>query len=195
MCWPLQRGRTYGVAFLPVPTDGSNRLVSSAEAATEQRQPVIIPYRQIYSHLGDDAEAVIHRLSLSFYQSIWDLPVGSNFRSMFTQSISSPQEAADNQSRWLIETWGGPKQYTDKNGPGKYPKRALAKHSSKMRMNIDNARLWLQHMNIAMAMQPAEYPTEVRRSVSLYWVHFFAMFPFSESEREEIRRLALAGHY
>mmetsp|Transcript_29477 Transcript_29477/g.65366 ORF Transcript_29477/g.65366 Transcript_29477/m.65366 type:complete len:368 (+) Transcript_29477:31-1134(+) len=194
MCWPLQRGRTYGVAFLPVSTDGSYRLISSTQSATEQRRPVI-PFRQIYSHLGDDAETIIRRLSLSFYQSIWDLPAddsASNFRSIFTQSISSPQEAAVNQANWLSETWGGPRQYTAKNGLGKYPKKALAKHSSIHRMNIHNAKQWLQHMNGAMSKELGHCPEEVRRSISLYWVHFFAMFPFSDSERSEIRRLAFA---
>mmetsp|Transcript_13618 Transcript_13618/g.27702 ORF Transcript_13618/g.27702 Transcript_13618/m.27702 type:complete len:373 (+) Transcript_13618:31-1149(+) len=194
MCWPLQRGRTYGVAFLPVSTDGSYRLISSTQSATEQRRPVI-PFRQIYSHLGDDAETIIRRLSLSFYQSIWDLPAddsASNFRSIFTQSISSPQEAAVNQANWLSETWGGPRQYTAKNGLGKYPKKALAKHSSIHRMNINNAKQWLQHMNGAMSKELRHCPEEVRWSISLYWVHFFAMFPFSDSERSEIRRLAFA---
>lgn len=145
----------------------------------------------IFALIG--SEDRIHQLSLAFYSRIWKDDDNDDFRSHFTRSVSSPQEAADNQARWLIEIWGGKKRYSQKHGETKLLKRVLAKHSSKRRMSFENAKIWLNHMKAVVSQEFKDCPKEVKNVLGLYWAHFFAFFPFNESERSVIREMTSTG--
>jgi len=53
--------------------------------------------KNIFSFLGENEEQ-IHRLSLAFYLQIWEDKDNPDFRSHFTKSVKSPEEAVDNQA-------------------------------------------------------------------------------------------------
>lgn len=175
--WPLDPGGRYFVDLGGVPSSGD--------------APVTPPcsFRDIYALLGDDAEATVRRLSLEFYRGVWSDESDAEFRSLFVRAVASPEEAADNQARWLMESWGGPTRYTEKYGEGKVLTRTMAKHSSRRRMNFRNAEAWLVHMERAVSKVLGGRPAGVRSVIGLYWAHFFAFFPFSEEERAAIRRI------
>lgn len=168
--WQLKAGNTYKVVY------DSNDV-----------SPCSI--HEIYSFLGENEEQ-IHKMSLAFYTRIWEDDKAPDFQSHFTRSVKSPQEAADNQARWLIEMWGGPQRYTEKDGDGLVERRMLAKHSSKRRMTYGHACTWLDYMQEVVNQVYADNK-EVKLVLGLYWRHFFGFFAMDEEERIGIRKKAL----
>lgn len=145
----------------------------------------------IFSLLGGNEEK-IHKVSKTFYSSIWndDNSSNANFRSHFVHSAKSPEAAADNQARWLIEMWGGPKRYLEKHGHALVGSRMLSRHASPSRMTYAHACTWLKYMNAAVTSVYGDDEL-VKLVLGLYWRHFFGFFPMTEEERIGIRKLAL----
>jgi len=94
--------------------------------------------KNILTFLGENEEQ-IHKLSLAFYLLIWEDKDNPHFRSHFTKSVKSPEEAADNPARWLIEMLGGPPRYAEKHGSGLVGTRMLSLHASPIHMTCTHA--------------------------------------------------------
>jgi len=105
--------------------------------------------KNIFSFLGENEEQ-IHKLSLAFYLQIWEDKDNPDFLSHFNKSVKRPDEAVDNQARWLIEMWGGPSRYTEKHASGLVGTRMLSRHASPSRMTYTHASTWLDYMNAAV---------------------------------------------
>jgi truncated hemoglobin YjbI len=168
--WPVQAGRGYNLVY-----EGSDITPCSI--------------RDIYSFLGGNEEQ-IHNLSLAFYKRIWTDTSNPDFRSHFTSSVKTPEEAADNQARWLIEMWGGPPLYAEKHGGDLVGRRMLSRHASPTRMTFHHACTWLDYMNAAVSEVYGDNK-QVKLVFGLYWRHFFGFFSFTDEERIGIRKKAL----
>jgi len=170
--WPLEAGHHYNVSY-----------------KGDDFSPCSI--KNIFSFLGESEEQ-IHKLSLAFYLQIWEDKDSPDFRSHFTKSVKTPEEAADNQARWFIEMWGGPPRYAEKHGSGLVGTRMLSRHASPSRMTYAHACTWLDYMNAAMTKVYGDNE-KVKIVLGLYWRHFFGFFPMTEEERVGIRKRSLAG--
>ena len=168
--WPMKAGRGYNVVY-----------------KGDDVSPCSI--RDTFSFLGENEEQ-IHKLSLAFYNRIWADESNRDFRLHFTSSVKHPEEAADNQARWLIEMWGGPPRYTEKHDSGLVGRRMLSRHANPARMTFRHACTWLEYMNSAVAEVYGDN-MEVKLVLGLYWRHFFGFFPFTDKERIGIREKAL----
>ena len=177
--FPIQAGNTYQVTY-------TGNTISPCRIG------------DIYAFLGKDDPAKIHQLSLDFYTRIWNDDSCPEFQTLFTKSVTSPQEAADNQACWLVEMLGGPPQYTTKFGNEHdnvlVSRRMLSKHSSKRRMTFVHACTWLDYMNQAIDTVYGN-DQNVKLVLGLYFTHFFGFFPFTENERIGIRKRALGAYY
>ena len=138
--------------------------------------------KDIASGLG--AYERIKRLSLCFYNHIWHLNVDDAFRQHFVRAAEGPEEAADNQSRWLWEMWGGNEpMYSTKHGQGTIFKRMLSRHDVS-RMSLDNACSWLKIMkDVSREVFDDAQDKDLITSISLYWLHFLAFFEYTTEER------------
>lgn len=146
--------------------------------------------KDMFSYLGENEEQ-IRQLSMSFYTRIWKDNANPDFQSHFVRSVKTPEEAADNQARWLIEMWGGPRRYTEKYGSVPVGKRMLSRHSSARRMTFQHACTWLNYMNDSVSEVYGDDNDEVKLLLGLYWRHFFGFFSMSDEERIGIRKRAL----
>jgi hypothetical protein len=65
--------------------------------------------------------------------------------------------------------------------------KVMAKHTSS-RMTPQHAIEWLNIMNQALE---EEFPneTQLKKALELYWLHFYAFFPFSDDDRREFRKV------
>ena len=130
------------------------------------------------------------KLSLTFYNRIWNDSQNDEFRQHFTQNVANPEQAADNQSRWLWEMWGGQEAtYSSKYGKTSVFKRMLSRHD-KSRMSFDNACIWLTHMKeVIMKIYDEDKDKDLINNLSAYWLHFFAFFEYSPVERHHFQRI------
>ena len=146
--------------------------------------------KDISGIIGDFSR--VKELSLAFYKRVWKDPINEEFRQTFIQNSPSIEEAADNQSRWLWEMWGGKNApYTSKHGEGTIFKRMLARHS-KSRMTFDNACTWLHHMKIATKETFEDSNAESQDliiSVFTYLLHFLAFFQYNSKERQKFQSI------
>ena len=127
-------------------------------------------------------------LSQTFYNRVWNDIENDDFRQTFILNSKSVEEAADNQSRWLWEMWGGKEApYTTKHGDGTIFKRMLARHS-KSRMSFDNACIWLKHMKLA-TVEIFEDDHDFIVGVFTYWLHFLAFFQYNSKERQTFQSI------
>ena len=92
-----------------------------------------MPIKQIASRVD---EAAVRRLSVAFYTRVWADVEHDAFRAMFVGSAESAEAAADAQSRWLVEMWGGPKRYSELYGAGSLVTRMLPKHRLGVRLRL-----------------------------------------------------------
>ena len=153
----------------------------------------LVPIKGLAAAVGDPR--VIEQLSLNFYRRVWGDEADPAFRGAFQGSAGSAEEAADNQSRWLTEMWGGEALYAAKHGDGALLKRMLPKHSA-ARMTPRFCERWLRHMRAAAAEvlgargTGAAGEAELRDTVARYWLHFFGFFEMSAADRRALRELA-----
>jgi hypothetical protein len=67
--------------------------------------------------------------------------------------------------------------------------KVMAKHTSS-RMTREHAVAWLMIMNRALEEEfPHEY--KLRSCLSLYWLHFYGFFPFTDDDRREFRMVVM----
>jgi hypothetical protein len=59
-------------------------------------------------------------------------------------------------------------------------------------MTLEHSLTWLRLMKQALDEEFSDDP-KVKDAMGIYWLHFYAMFPFSDEERQEFRKLIL-GH-
>ena len=146
--------------------------------------------KEISGIIGDFSR--VKELSLAFYNRVWNDNENEEFKQTFVLNSPSMEEAADNQSRWLWEMWGGKNApYTTKHGEGTIFKRMLARHS-KSRMTFNNACMWLNHMKIATVETFEDSQIESQDliiSVLTYWLHFLAFFQYNSKERQTFQSI------
>ena len=133
----------------------------------------------------------IKRLSLCFYNHIWHLDEADGFRQHFVRAADSPEEAADNQSRWLWEMWGGNEpMYSTKYGQGAIFKRMLSRHDVS-RMSFDNSCSWLKTMKAVSreVFNEEQDNKKLINSISLYWLHFLAFFEYTTEQRTQFQAI------
>jgi len=130
----------------------------------------------------------VQRLSLNFYKRVWyDKETPAAFQSVFRVNHSDTETHAHHQSNWFCEIWGGPKLYSEQHGEGTLLSRMLKKHTQS-RMTAEHALSWLRIMTAATNEEFAG-ETTIQEALGLYWLHFFAFFPFDDQQRTEFRRL------
>ena len=139
----------------------------------------------------------VKQLSFAFYTRVWKDSENEHFRQTFILNSKSLEEAADNQSRWLWEMWGGKESlYSIKHGEGTIFKRMLSRHS-KPRMTFDNACIWLKHMKLAtletFGCSKSE-KTDLIVSLFAYWLHFLAFFQYSSKQRQIFQYILFENH-
>jgi truncated hemoglobin YjbI len=174
--WPLEAQKEYTIS-------------------TTDAMDGIIPIRKTFQLFpGKDEEEKtdrIHSLSKNFYSKIWhgkDTP--EDFKKSFVNRVSSDEIQAYRQFNWFLEVFGGPSMFEeDGQGEKLYLNRTMAKHTAS-RMTLDHSLTWLRLMKQAL---DEGFPDDqkVKDAMGTYWLHFYAMFPFSDDEREEFRKLIL----
>lgn len=109
------------------------------------------------------------------------------YYTVFQNRFSSSDIQAFRQFNWFMEVFGGPK-----NGGADATQmllnRTMAKHPSRI-MSVPHAKTWISLMNQAMM---EEFPGErsLHHHLSLYWLHFYAFFPYQDEDRRAFRQLA-----
>jgi len=174
-CWPVQAGEHYQVHV----------------ARPEDTVPDV-SIKGLYQLVG--GEDRVRRLSLNFYRRVWyHEATPPEFRALFQlKGDSDPEKHARNQSAWFCEIWGGPeKLYTELFNENSLLTRMLSLHS-RNRMVYENAVSWLGVMKAAVDEEFAADDPKIIESLSLYWLHFFAFFPYEEEQRAEFRRILFA---
>lgn len=139
----------------------------------------------------DEKTDRIHALSKNFYSKIWhgkDTP--EDFKKTFISRVSTDEIQAYRQFNWFLEVFGGPSMFEEEGrGEKHYLPRTMAKHTSS-RMTMEHSVTWLKLMRQALEEEFPEDP-QVKKALGIYWLHFYAMFPFSDEERQEFRRVIL----
>ena len=175
--------------------DGSWPLEAQREYTVSTTDPMdtICPIRKTFSLFPgkDDEEKCdrIHALSKNFYAKIWhDKDTPENFKKTFITPVSSDEIQAYRQFNWFLEVFGGPSMF-EENGQGEkhYLPRTMAKHTAS-RMTLEYAITWLKLMKESMEEEFMDAP-KVKEALGVYWLHFYAMFPFSDVERREFREV------
>jgi truncated hemoglobin YjbI len=169
--WPLQANQHYQV-------------LSSENTKT-------IPIHQLFPLFPgsneDEKSNSIHKLSLNFYGKIWEDPdVPSDFRDKFWSRTSSSTIQAFRQYNWLLEVFGGPSLCGDELDTLLLPK-VMAKHTSS-RMTLEHGVTWLKLMAKTIQEEFPDQP-EVRGMLELYWLHFYAFFPYSDDARRAMKKV------
>ena len=179
--WKLEPEKHYEVHTTSRDTIGEN-----------SDQAVVVPIRNIFQLLPGDTEddkgERLQQLSNNFYAKIWhgdDTP--SSFRDKFFSRSSSAEIQAFRQYDWLSEIFGGPSFRDDNIRETILLPKVMAKHTSS-RMTTEHAVAWLKLMKESIQ---EEFPNEpqLQEALGLYWLHFFAFFPYNDDERREFRRL------
>jgi truncated hemoglobin YjbI len=133
----------------------------------------------------------IQALSNTFYHKIWHgATTPPSFQAKFVNKLSSAEIQAYRQFNWLAEVFGGPSMF---DGPGEgeryYKARTMAKHPPS-RMTMTYSVTWLNLMKESIEQEFADHDdVPVKKALGTYWLHFFAMFPYSDDERNEFEQL------
>lgn len=150
-----------------------------------------VPINKIFEKVFGGDEDRINNLSLNFYNRIWhqeDVP--ADFRSKFYSVSSSAEIQAYRQFNWFCEVFGGPSLLGNAEQRDKVLlPRVMAKHTQS-RMTKDYAITWLKLMDSTLDEEFPDQP-EVKALLGLYWLHFYAFFPYEEKDRKEFRRVVL----
>jgi len=154
----------------------------------------VVPMNQIFNLLpGDNEDAKsdrLNQLSMSFYDKIWNSPeVPDDFTKKFFSHTSSSKIQGFRQFNWFIEVWGGPSLVGDMINTVLLPK-LMAKHTAS-RMLPTYAMVWLKLMDTVIDEQFPSSP-ELKRAMGMYWLHFYAFFPYSDAERKEFREYVVS---
>ncbi|KAG7349217.1 bacterial-like globin [Nitzschia inconspicua] len=163
------------------------------ERDIENEEPVVPIHRIFPLFPGDTDDAKserIEQLSENFYSKLWsdpDTPAG--LRDLFFSRTSSYKIQAFRQYDWFHETFGGPSIMENCEREKHLWPKVMAKHTSS-RMSREHAISWLNIMNRALE---EEFPDEwkLRSALALYWLHFYAFFPYSDEDRREFRRVVM----
>ena len=152
----------------------------------------VVPIRSIFQLLPgateDDKGDRLQRLSNKFYSKIWhDDNTPPDFRDKFYSRSSSDQIQAFRQYDWLSEVFGGPSFRDDEAREKLLLPKVMAKHTSS-RMTMEHAVTWLKLMKVSAEEEFPDQP-QLQEALGLYWLHFYAFFPFNDDERREFRRL------
>ena len=168
-------------------------LQNDAEALSIHHQTT--PIKEIFALLpgdtGNEKSDRLQDLSNNFYDKIWnDESVPAGFKSKFYTPLSSERIQAFRQYDWLYEVFGGPEFDDDQllgNREKLLVKKVMAKHTSS-RMTLEHSITWLKLMARSIHEVFPNEP-ELQHSLGLYWLHFYAFFPFSEYERKDLRKV------
>lgn len=174
--WPLEPLKEYNVSTTD-PMDGFC--------------PIKKIFQLIPGETEDEKTDRLNALSKSFYAKVWhgkDTP--EDFKKSFVSRVSSDEIQAYRQFNWFLEVFGGPSMF-DEEGQGEkhYLPRTMAKHTAS-RMTLEHSMTWLKLMKQSLDEAFSDAP-KVKEALEIYWLHFYAMFPFTDEERMEFRKLLL----
>ena len=156
----------------------------------------VIPIKEIFSNIPGDTEEEkserLQALSNDFYDRIWNQKEGvpDEFRSKFFSVTSNVKIQAFRQFDWLYEVFGGPAFAGEAGREDHLIPKVKAKHTSS-RMTLEHSITWLQLMSQSVQHVFADFP-EIQLSLTLYWLHFYAFFSFSDEERKILRGVAMS---
>jgi truncated hemoglobin YjbI len=159
----------------------------------ENEEPVVPIYQIFPLFPGEDDDVKsgrIEKLSHNFYSKLWDDPeTPAELRELFFSRTSSYKIQAFRQYDWFHETFGGPSLMEHLDREKHLWPKVMAKHTSS-RMTREHAVAWLNIMNRALEEEfPHQY--KLRSCLSLYWLHFYGFFPFTDDDRREFRRVVM----
>lgn len=177
-CWPdVQAGEHYQVH---VEKDDENEMHDAT-------------IKDLYQLVG--GEERILGLSSNFYHRVWyDETTPPAFRRIFrhddkdNNNADSPEKHARNQAAWFCEMWGGPPRYTNQFGPKSLLRGRMLPLHSPRRMTFEHTMSWLQIMKAAVN-EEFDNEQDIQKTLSLYWLHFLAFFPYEEDERATFRKI------
>lgn len=139
----------------------------------------------------EEKQDSMQALSNKFYDLIWHSPkTPETFKDKFVNKFSSAEIQAYRQYNWFAELFGGPSLYVNKGDGEKYLKpKTMAKHPP-TRMSLDYSITWLKLMKESLDdVFPNENEMELKRVLGIYWLHFFAWFPYTDEERNQLVKL------
>jgi truncated hemoglobin YjbI len=192
--WKLEPNQHYQVHVLHHdnhPNDNDD------DKSIEEKE--IVPIHGIFAlfpgETDDEKSDRIHQLSETFYDKIWNDPeTPKEFRDLFVSRSSSASIQAFRQYDWFHEVFGGPSMMMSSKSTTAPPRRdillrpkVMAKHT-KSRMTREHAMTWLHIMKRSVQ---DEFPnhTKLQSSLGLYWLHFLGLFPYTDDDRIEFRRI------
>ena len=111
--------------------------------------------------------------------------------------FSTDEIQAYRQFTWFTEVFGGPGMFDDGDndqGEQHYLPRTMAQHTKRM-MTLEHTITWLTLMNQAVHEEFSNDDEDAKlvRALSLYWLHFLAMFSYTDDERRQFRKLVMNG--
>ena len=168
-------------------------ILLSAEASTkyDKRLPISQIFSLVPGATEDEQSDRLQALSNNFYEKIWHADhISADFRKSFVNPMSSYEIQAYRQFNWFCEVMGGPTMYDEKGeGERYYKPRTMAKHTAS-RMTLEHSLTWLKLMRTTLDETMSDAP-EFQAALEVYWLHFYAMFPFSDQNRREFERVML----
>jgi truncated hemoglobin YjbI len=158
------------------------------------RVPIYKLFGLVPGATEDEQSDRLQALSNNFYAKIWHSPeVPDDFRASFVNPTSSDEIQAYRQFNWFCEVFGGPTMFGNDPGQGEryYKPRTMAKHTAS-RMTLEHSVTWLKLMRKSL---DEEFPDDetFKSALAVYWLHFYAMFPFTDDERRQFRTVILEG--
>jgi len=149
----------------------------------------------------DEQQDRIQDLSTNFYHKIWHGPdTPSDFQSKFVTKFSSADIQAFRQFNWHAEVFGASPMYSHSTnddpssacaakdeGERLLGAKTMAKHPPN-RMTMKYSKTWIELMKESIQ---EEFPDHIllQNALGTYWLHFFAMFPYSDEERKDLETL------
>jgi truncated hemoglobin YjbI len=118
------------------------------------------------------------RLSELFYDRVFADEQHPWFRSIFASSTK--EEAIENQYTYLVQTFGGPKLYSEQRKKGKYV-RLVGRHAA-YPIGTDAAERWMHHMTLALHEHPVLCQDREDQEVLLLFFRYTAYYIVVASE-------------
>jgi len=191
--------------LVPLPTNGGGPTAWPVEpqkdyevcvsSENDDNEEEVVPINQIFplfpGNDDDEKSSRIQNLSENFYAKLWDDPdTPQGLRDTFVSRTSSSRIQAFRQYDWFHETFGGPSYMNNLEREKQLMPKVMAKHTAS-RMTKEYGVAWLNIMKKALE---EEFPEEqkLKDALALYWLHFYAFFPYNDDDHKEFRDICLS---
>jgi len=192
------------VAYWPLESDQHYQVSTTKTTGTEDDDSVVVPIKEIFALLPgtteDEKSDRLRALSDNFYDRVWnDDAVPPDFHAKFHFVLSSARIQAFRQYDWLYEVFGGSSYAGEASREDHLVSKVMAKHT-RGRMTLQHSLTWLRLMARSIDEVFPDRDDDgddddhddimkLRRSLGLYWLHFYGFFPYTEDERRQLRRV------